>query len=90
MGRNPFKTSGGLTREVYKVMLKEIADKGVTLYNLPSAEAERWYESFREVTRKWVVDLEGKGLPAKDVVKMYNQECEKRGVKVVVFPREWA
>ena len=90
VGRNPFKTSGGLTREVYKVMLKEIADKGVTLYNLPSAEAERWYESFREVTRKWVVDLEGKGLPAKDVVKMYNQECEKRGVKVVAFPREWA
>lgn len=90
LGRNPFRTSGGLTREVYKVMMKEIADKGVTLYNIPSDEAERWYDGFREVTRKWVTDLEGKGLPAKDVVKMYNQECEKRGVKVVAFPREWA
>jgi len=90
VGRNPFKTTGGLTREVYKVMVKEISDKGVNLYNLPSNEAERWYESFREVTRKWVADLEGKGLPAKDAVKMYNQECEKRGVKVVAFPPEWA
>jgi len=90
LGRNPFRTSGGLTREVYKVMMKEITDKGVTLFNLPSNEAERWYEGFREVTRKWVADLEGKGLPAKDVVKMYNQECEKKGVNVVAFPREWA
>ncbi len=90
LGRNPFKTTGGLTREVYKVMMKEITDKGVTLYSPPSDEAERWYERFREVTRKWVADLEGKGLPAKGVVKMYNQECEKRGVKVVAFPREWS
>jgi len=88
--KNPFKTTGGLTKEVYKTMMKEIADKGVALYNLPSVEAERWYEKFREETRKWVADLEGKGLPAKEVVKMYNQECEKRGVKVVAFPKEWA
>ena len=90
VGHNPFKTTGGLNRDVYKAMMKEITDKGVTLFNLPSDEAERWYESFREVTRKWVADLEGKGLPAKEVVKMYNQECEKRGVKVVALPREWA
>jgi TRAP-type C4-dicarboxylate transport system substrate-binding protein len=89
VGRNPFKTTGGLTRDVYKTMMKEIVDQGVNLYHLPSDEAERWYESFREVTRKWVADLEGKGLPAKEVVKAYNQECDKRGVKVVAFPREW-
>lgn len=89
-GHNPFRTTGGLTRDVYKTMMKEITDKGVTLFNLPSDEAERWYESFREVTRKWVADLEGKGFPAKEAVKMYNQECEKRGVKVVAFPGEWA
>lgn len=89
VGSNPFKTTGGLTRDVYKTMMKEITDKGVTLFNLPSDEAERWYESFREVTRKWVADLEGKGLPAREVVRMYNQECNKRGVKVVAFPKEW-
>jgi TRAP-type C4-dicarboxylate transport system substrate-binding protein len=86
---NPFKTTGGLNRDVYKKMMKEIMDKKVELYNLPTNEAERWYERFREATRKWVADLEGKGLPAKEVVKMYNEECEKRGVKVVAFPPEW-
>jgi TRAP-type transport system periplasmic protein len=86
---NPFQTSGGLTRDVYKVMMKELADKKVELFNLPSSEAEKWYERFRDVTRKWVADLEAKNLPAKDVVKMYNEECEKRGVKVVAFPPEW-
>jgi TRAP-type C4-dicarboxylate transport system substrate-binding protein len=89
VGHNPFKTTGGLTREVYNTMMKEITDRGIALYNPPSEEAERWYERFRDVTRKWVSDLEGKGLPAKDVVKMFNQECEKRGAKVVAFPGEW-
>jgi TRAP-type C4-dicarboxylate transport system substrate-binding protein len=86
---NPFHTTGGLNREVYKTMMKEIADKKVELYNLPANEAERWYDRFREVTRRWVEELEAKKLPAKEVVRMYNEECEKRGVKVVAFPPEW-
>ncbi len=86
---NPFHVTGGLTREVYKKMMREITDKKVELYSLPAVEAERWYERFREVTRRWVADLEAKKLPAKEVVRMYNEECEKRGVKVVAFPPEW-
>jgi TRAP-type C4-dicarboxylate transport system substrate-binding protein len=86
---NPFKTTGGLTRNVYKEMITEIKDKKVELYNLPEKEAERWYDRFRDVTRKWVQDLEAKGLKAKEVVRMYNEECEKRGVKVAAFPKEW-
>jgi TRAP-type C4-dicarboxylate transport system substrate-binding protein len=86
---NPFKTTGGLTRDVYKKMMQEVTDKKVELYNLPEIEAERWYDRFRDVTRKWVEDLEAKGLKAKEVVKMYNEECEKRGVKVAAFPKEW-
>jgi TRAP-type C4-dicarboxylate transport system substrate-binding protein len=86
---NPFHTTGGLNREVYKAMMKEITDKKVELYNLPANEAERWYDRFREVTRKWVTELEAKKLPAREVVRMYNEECEKRGVNVVAFPPEW-
>jgi TRAP-type C4-dicarboxylate transport system substrate-binding protein len=67
----------------------KIPDKKVDLFELPSQEAEKWYERFQDVTRTWVKDLEAKNLPAKDVVKMYNEECEKRGVKVVAFPKEW-
>ena len=89
VSHNPFRSSGGLTREVYKTMMKEITDKKVELYNLPANEAERWYDRFREVTRKWVAELESKKLPGKELVRMYNEECEKRGVKVVAFPPEW-
>ncbi|RLB04921.1 MAG: ABC transporter substrate-binding protein [Deltaproteobacteria bacterium] len=86
---NPFRTTGGLTVDVYKVMMKEIANKGVKLYYLPKKEAKRWYARFQEETRKWVADLEKKGLPAKKAVIMFNEECEKRGVKCVACPPEW-
>jgi len=76
---NPFHTTGGLNREVYKTMMKEITDKKVELYNLPANEAERWYDRFREVTPKMGGGTRGKKLPAREVVRMYNEECEKRG-----------
>ena len=86
---NPFRTTGGLNRDVYKTMMKEIANKGVALYTLPDNEANRWYKGFQQETKKWVAGLEAKGLPAKETVIMYNEECKKRGVKCVAFPPEW-
>jgi TRAP-type transport system periplasmic protein len=86
---NPFRTTGGLTVEVYKTMMKELADNGVDLYYLSPKEEDRWYSAFQEETRKWAAALEKKGLPAKEVVKMYNEEAEKNGVKCVACPPEW-
>lgn len=86
---NPFRTTGGLTVKVYKVMMKEIADRGVELYYLPPREGCRWYARFQDMTRKWVADLEEKGLPAQRVVQMYNEECERRDVRCVACPPEW-
>ncbi|NCO60588.1 MAG: ABC transporter substrate-binding protein [Deltaproteobacteria bacterium CG_4_8_14_3_um_filter_51_11] len=86
---NPFKVTGGLTRDVYKQMIAEISSKGVELIELPDQEKNKWYERFRQVTRDWVKGLEGKGLPAKKAVLTMNEECEKRGVKLVAFPPEY-
>lgn len=86
---NPFHVTGGLTRDDYQVIMKEIAQAGVKIITLPGPEAEVWYEKFRDVTRKWVADLEAKGLPAKQAVQMFNEECEKRKVKLVAFPPEF-
>jgi len=85
---NPFKTTGGLTRDDYKVIMEEVTKAGVKMIDLPKPEAETWYEKFREVTRKWVADLEGKGLPAKKTVAIMNEECEKRNVNLVSCPPE--
>ena len=86
---NPFRTSGGLTREVYKVMIKDIAGKGVKLRSLPAEEEIRWFSEFQVETKKWVKALEAKGLPAKETVIIYNEECRKMGVECVAFPPEW-
>jgi predicted transcriptional regulator len=56
---------------------------------LPPEEQERWFEGFQEETKKWVAELEKKGLEAKEAVKMYNQIVEKKGLKCAAFPPEW-
>ncbi|MFC2170094.1 TRAP transporter substrate-binding protein, partial [Acidobacteriota bacterium] len=86
---NPYRTSQGLTRDVYAGMIKEIKNNDVELHNLDSNEAERWHDRFRAATKDWVTELESKGLKAKEAVQVFNEECEKRGVEVVAIPKEW-
>jgi TRAP-type C4-dicarboxylate transport system substrate-binding protein len=88
LGTNPFRSSGGLTRAEYPKLLEEIQKGGVTLLEIGKDEAQRWHAQFQEVTRKWVADLEAKGLPAKRAVAIMNEECEKRNVQVVACPPE--
>jgi TRAP-type C4-dicarboxylate transport system substrate-binding protein len=86
---NPFRTTGGLTRDVYKVMMKEIEGKGVQLTPLTPEQEKRWFAGFQDVTKKWVADLEAKGLPAKDTVLKYNKISQEFGINCVAFPEEW-
>ena len=86
---NPYRTTGGLTRKVYKQMMEEIAGHGVQFYKLPDQEAQRWYARFRDMTKKWVAELEAKGLPAKEAVRAFAEECAKHGVECVACPPEW-
>ena len=86
---NPFRTTGGLTRDVYKVMMKEIQDKGVQLTTLTPDQEKRWFKGFQDVTIKWVADLEAKGLPAKETVLKYNKISQDLGITCVAVPDEW-
>ena len=86
---NPFRTTGGLDKGDYQVIMKDIQKSGVKLIDLPKPEAELWYKNFQDVTRKWVADLEAKKLPAKKVVAIMNEECEKRKVNLVACPPEF-
>jgi TRAP-type C4-dicarboxylate transport system substrate-binding protein len=86
---NPYRTTGGLTRDVYKTMMKEIADKGVKLYVMPQEQQAQWFKLFQEETKKWVSELEAKGLSAKEAVMLYNEEAHKHGVYTAAFPEEW-
>jgi hypothetical protein len=69
--------------------MKEIAAKGVKLYKLPPDQEKQWFARFQDVTRKWVADLEAKGLPAKKAVLVYDQAATDAGVVCVAMPPEW-
>lgn len=87
---NPFRTTGGLNSEVYATMMSELEDKGMQFHEMPAEQEAQWFELFQEETRKWVNALEAKGLPAKEVVKAYNEITQKHGVEAVAFPPEYA
>ena len=86
---NPFRSTGGLTRSVYQTMMKEIAEKGVELYQMPQDQQAQWFKLFQEETRKWVSELEAKGLSAKEAVLLFNAEAHKHDVNIAAFPAEW-
>ncbi len=86
---NPFRTTGGLNQGVYKTMMKEIADKGVKMHEMTPEQANLWFEKFQGVTKQWVADLEAKGLPAKEVVMIYDRAATEAGVTCVAMPPEW-
>ena len=86
---NPFRTTGGLNRSVYKTMMKEIADKGVQLYEMPESQQAQWFKLFQEETKKWVAELDAKGLSAKEAVMLYNEQAHDHGVFTAAFPEEW-
>lgn len=86
---NPFATTHGLDTKTYAVMMKEIASKGVKVYDLPPEEQAKWSKRFQEATRKWVAELKKKGLPAKEAVIVYNQVAKSLGTTCVAAPPEW-
>jgi len=87
--KNPFRTTGGLNKDVYGTMMKDLESKGVQLYNLPKDQEERWFKLFQEETRKWVEAMEAKGLPAKEVVKAYNEIAQEHGVGCAACPPDF-
>ncbi len=84
---NPFRTTKGLNRDVYKEMMKELQAKGVALNELSKEEQARWFEKFEAETEKWVASLESKGLKAKEVVTMYDQVAREKGSQSVAVPK---
>jgi TRAP-type C4-dicarboxylate transport system substrate-binding protein len=85
---NPFATTHGLDKKTYAQMVQELKAKGVTIFELPPEEETKWFKEFQEATRKWIADLEKKGLPAKEAVEMYNNIAKNHGVTCVAYPPE--
>jgi TRAP-type C4-dicarboxylate transport system substrate-binding protein len=68
-------------------LLKKMADAGAKIYELPAAERKRWADTLPPVGKTWATELQGKGLPANDVLNGFMDGLAKAGVKV---PRDWS
>jgi TRAP-type C4-dicarboxylate transport system substrate-binding protein len=87
---NPFRTTGGLTKEVYEnELMPAVEEAGVTLYELPEDEADIWYGRFSDEIRGWVTEMEERGLEGKKALLMYKAECDAHDVSFPAFPPEW-
>ena len=86
---NPYRSEQAMTKTEYQKMMQDLEGKGVQFYVLPEGEAERWYSCFQNATRLWVADMEAKGLPAREAVIAFDEECQERGAQCVAFPPEW-
>ena len=86
---NPYRTTGAMTRETYREVMAELNESGVVLTTPYPEEEARWHAAFSNVTREWVAELEAQGLPAREAVEIFREECEESGVSFVAFPREW-
>lgn len=87
---NPFRLTGGLSVEAIDDIMKKLADAGVEFYELPPDEADRWNALFtEEVVKKWVDQMEAKGLPGKETLQLYKYELDKHGVPFPAYPSDW-
>ena len=85
--KNPFKKQKGMTEIKFNMMLKKIKESGVQTLKLSKDEKDRWYKKFRITAIKWAEELEKKGLPAKEVLTIYREECEKLGIEHNALPQ---
>lgn len=62
------------------VMTKALEGRGGSSYVLPPDEETRWINALKPVINKWVEDMEAKGLPAKQLLNIAREECQKKNI----------
>jgi TRAP-type C4-dicarboxylate transport system substrate-binding protein len=60
---------------------------GATVTELSDEQRVEWINRLPNIAERWVKDLEGKGLPAKEVLVAYLDKLREAGVDL---PRDWA
>lgn len=61
--------------------------EGARISDLAQEERVKWIEALPNIAERWVNDLEGKGLPAREVLEAYLAKLKEQGVDL---PRDWA
>ena len=68
-------------------LLKKMEEAGAKISELPAPERKRWADTLPPIAKTWAADLEGKGLPADQVLKGFVDGLKKNGADL---PRDWS
>jgi len=87
---NPYKLTGGLTEDVINNVNSNLEKEGVIFHQLPEEQMNQLYSKFEnDVVKKWVDDMEAKGLPGKEALLNYKAVLNKYNIEFPAFPSEW-
>ncbi|MBI4307915.1 MAG: C4-dicarboxylate TRAP transporter substrate-binding protein [Chloroflexi bacterium] len=70
-----------------KQALDTLTKAGVTFIEFSPADKEKWAQSIPNLPQQWAEEMEGRGLPGKQIMKTFIQLAKDKGYK---WPREWA
>ena len=62
-----------------EVSLKKMAENGATVTEASPEMRQAWADGMDNVAQTWATDLDAKGLPASDILKLYMDEMRKLG-----------
>jgi TRAP-type C4-dicarboxylate transport system substrate-binding protein len=85
VGRDAYKIAGIFDEKWLEYTLAKIGEH-MQFITLSPEEEERWLERFRIGLAEWVEELEGKGLPAEEALRIFHEEVQKRGVPFPACP----
>lgn len=78
--------AGEMAKAADENALKEMANAGCTITDLPQAEKEKWANAIPNVPQIKAEEADGMGFPGKEIFRSYIEFLEEEGYK---FPRKW-
>ena len=79
--------NASLILERRNAALEDWLELGVTRHEMPEEDRAQWANALDDIPGDWIEEMEGKGLPGRDVMVTYIQILEELGHS---FPRNWA
>lgn len=84
-GRHAYAHAGVFDEKWYDALMAEFGAK-LTIHQLPEAEQARWNERFQNMLLEWAGELEAKGQPAREALRLLRKEVDERQIAFPAYP----
>ncbi|MQL51764.1 hypothetical protein GFC01_05705 [Desulfofundulus thermobenzoicus] len=76
-GDEASKHAGEVFDAEQEKLAKEFEQQGMTIYRLTDADREVWRKPLQGLEKEWIDEMEGKGLPGKQVYEEFHKLCQQ-------------